>query len=305
MVEDAIHGLGYGGDTRPVVITYLALTSRLLAMRLGTIPVHLLLLGGASTGKSYTLQTALRLFPPEAYHAIDAGSPRVLIYDDADLQHRAVLFGEADSLPSREDNPAASAIRNLLQDNHLHYKVTVRDAESGDFSVRVISKPGPSVLVTTAVRRLGQQLDSRLFSLEVPDDPGQVRQSLDAQAEIELSGSVVACDALIAYQSHLQVLAPWEVVVPFAKELASSIGKSTPIPRINRDFARLLSLVKAVAVMRHPQRKRNDGGRLVAQIEDYATVFDLVGQMYEATVTGASDKIRQVVKAVADRVTRV
>jgi hypothetical protein len=57
----------------------------------------------------------LSLLPPEAYHEIDAGSPRVLIYDETDMQHRLLLFAEADSLPASEDNPAASAVRNMLQ----------------------------------------------------------------------------------------------------------------------------------------------------------------------------------------------
>jgi hypothetical protein len=35
------------------------------------------------------------LFPEEAWHVIDAGSPRVMIYDSADLRHRVVVFSEA------------------------------------------------------------------------------------------------------------------------------------------------------------------------------------------------------------------
>ncbi|GAG09828.1 unnamed protein product, partial [marine sediment metagenome] len=55
LVKDAIRGQGYGGDLKPAVITYLAVTSRLLAMRAGAMPVHLLLMGISSSGKNYTL----------------------------------------------------------------------------------------------------------------------------------------------------------------------------------------------------------------------------------------------------------
>src|SRR5262249_44175924 len=113
LVADALVAMGYGGALEPALIVYLAVTSRLLKMRQGSMPVHLLLLGVPSAGKSYTLNTVLALLPPEGHHAIDAGSPRVLIYDDADLRHRVLVFGEADSLPAGEDNPAASAIRAL------------------------------------------------------------------------------------------------------------------------------------------------------------------------------------------------
>jgi hypothetical protein len=177
-VKDALRRIGYGGDLKPALITYLAATSRLLGMRDGAMPVHLLLIGPPSAGKSYTVNQILKLLPEEAYHIIDAGSPRTLIYDNSDLRHKVVIFSEADSIPTDEDNPAASAIRNLLQDHQLHYVVTVRDADTGDFTVREINKPGPTVLITTSTKPLGAQLMTRLFTLEISDSDAQIRAAL-------------------------------------------------------------------------------------------------------------------------------
>lgn len=298
-VAEALRAQGYGGDLTPVIITYLCLTTRLLAMRPGAMPAHLLLVGPPSAGKSYTLQAALRLLPPEAYHVIDAGSPRVLIYDDADLRHRAVVFGEADSLPAGEDNSAASAIRNLLQDHRLHYKVTVRDPDTGQFTVKEVDKPGPTVLMTTAVRPLEGQLGTRVFNLPMPEDVQKVRAALDTQAELELSGAAPPDPALVAFQAYLQRLAPVDVKVPFVRELADRIGRSASATRILRDFARLVALIKAVAVLRHARRERDATGAILATIDDYATVFELVRPMYEATLSGATESVRTVVQAVA------
>uniref|UniRef100_A0A7C3SJ23 DUF3631 domain-containing protein n=1 Tax=Desulfobacca acetoxidans TaxID=60893 RepID=A0A7C3SJ23_9BACT len=298
MVKAQIRSLGYGGSLTPTLIIYLAATSRLLAMRPGAMPVHLLLTSQASAGKSYTLQTILRLLPPEAYHQIAAGSPRALIYDEAQLVHKVLVFGEADSLPAGEDNPAASAIRNLLQDHHLHYEVTVRDPETGKHVVDRISKPGPTVLVSTSTKRLGHQLDTRVFSLEINDGAEHIREALNTQAELELAEALGPDGGLIAYQGYLQLLAPWEVRVPFVRELAREIGKQATVPRILRDFARLLSLIKAVAVIRHKHRSKDGRGRVLASLEDYRLVYELVGQMYETTITGASQSIRDVVQAV-------
>ena len=72
LVRASILAAGYGGDLRPALLTYLAATSRLLAMRDGAMPVHLLLLGPAGAGKSYTLRVVLDHLPPEAVHVIDA-----------------------------------------------------------------------------------------------------------------------------------------------------------------------------------------------------------------------------------------
>ena len=299
LVASEIRNRGYGGDIRPVKIVYLAATSRVLAMRTGAMPVHLLLLGSASSGKTYTVNSVLGLLPPEAQHSIAAGSPRVLIYDDAELQHKVLVFGEADSLPAGEDNPAASAVRGLLQDNCLHYTATVRDPATGGFTVQEVSKPGPTVLLTTAVQRLGDQLMTRLFTLELADDPQQIGAALRTQASLELGGARGPEASLIAFQAYLQARAPWEVVVPFADLLADVIARQASAPRILRDFSRLLALIKSAAVLRHRRRYVNGDGRLIAEVEDYETVRELVGDMYRASVSdGASDRVREAVEVV-------
>jgi hypothetical protein len=299
-VRQALRAMGFGGDPTPALITYLAATSRLLTMRSGAMPVHLLLVGQASVGKSYVLQIILSLLPDGTHHTIQAGSPRVLIYDDADLQHKAIIFGEADSLPAGEDNPAASAIRNLLQDHHLHYDVTVKNPDTAEYKVKKVRKEGPTVLLTTSTRRLGHQLETRVFSLEVGDSRKKIQAALKAQADIEIQGPVLPDAALVAFQEYLQVQAPWDVVVPFVKPLAAVIARKATAPRILRDFARLISLVKSVAVLRHRHRRLDDKGRLVATIEDYVTIYSLVGPIYEATLSGATTAIRETVDAVIE-----
>jgi hypothetical protein len=298
LVKDAIRGLGYGGDLKPALIAYLAATSRLLAMREGTMPVHLLLTGPSSSGKSYTLNLIKKLLPEAAHHTVDAGSPRTVIYNDADLQHRLLVFGEADSLPSGEDNPAASAIRNLLQDHSLHYEVTIRDPDTGDFTVRKVEKPGPTVLITTSTRSLGAQLMTRLFTLEIGDSKEQIGAALETQAALEIEGTPPLDGALVAFQHYLQLRAPLNIIVPFAGELARAMSKTASAPRILRDFARLLSLIKSTAVIRHHWRQTDGQGRMIATLEDYQTVRELVNDMYVDSSSGATSGVRALVEAV-------
>jgi hypothetical protein len=52
LVEKELKLKGYGGDIRPALITYLAMTSRLIKLRSGAMPVHLLLKGMSSIGKA-------------------------------------------------------------------------------------------------------------------------------------------------------------------------------------------------------------------------------------------------------------
>jgi len=304
VIKSTIRGLGYGGDIKPAIITYLAVTSRLLEMRPGAMPVHLLLTGPSSGGKSYTLGVIKTLLPIEGYYVIDAGSPRVLIYDEAPLEHRALIFGEADSLPAGEDNPAASAIHNLLQDHHLHYEVTIRDRETGDYQTKRVHKPGPTVLITTSTRSLGDQLMTRFFTLEIGDSREQISAALETQAGLETKGIQCPDAGLVAFQSYLQLKVPVKVTVPYAVELGTGMAKMASAPRILRDFARLMSLIKAVALIRHHQRQLDSEGRIVAELADYETVRELVNDMYIDSSTGATNDIRKLVEAVITLDTR-
>ena len=300
IIEQAIRGLGYGGDIKPPLITYLAMTSRLLEMRTGAMPVHLLLTGPSSGGKSYTLGVVKSLMPAESFHVIDAGSPRVLIYDESSLEHKVLIFGEADSLPAGEDNPAASAIRNLLQDHQLHYDVAIRNRETGEYEVKQVRKLGPTVLITTSTRPLGDQLMTRFFTLEIGDSREQISAALKTQAGLETNGIPSPDPSLAAFQAYLQLKAPVKVNIPFAAELGDGMSKMSAAPRIHRDFARLLSLIKAVALIRQHWRQVDGKGHIVAELADYETVRELVNDMYVDSSTGATSNIRTLVEAVTE-----
>jgi hypothetical protein len=298
-IREAIKAQGYGGSLDPPVIVYIACTTRLLAQRTGSAPCHLLIIATSGGGKTYTEKLVCLLLPESAVHRMTAGSARALIYDKGPLDHRTLLFGEADSLPSDEENPAASAIRALLQDNELSYDVVVKDARGGGYSTKKIRRPGPTQFVTTSTRRFrDHQMATRVLELEVPTDAQKVRAALAVQARLTNHPAVAPEQALVDFQAYLQAKAPWDVAVPFAEALAELIGRQKHDPRIMRDFSKILALVKAVAVIRHSRREIDEQGRVVATLEDYATIHGLIGAMYESAVTGASEGVRMVVAAV-------
>lgn len=302
-VRAAMQAAGYAGDLRAPLLVYVAATGRVLHVPPGDLLAHLLLVGGPSCGKSWCVYQTRRLLPPEAVLVIDAGSPRALIYSSEPLAHRALVFSEADSLPAGEDNPAASAIRNLLQDNELAYDVTEKDPATGGYTTRRIRKPGPTVMITTSTRSLGSQLMTRVFAIDAPDDPEHLRQALAAQAQRETSmeSTPEPPPALLAMQEVLQARAPWRVTVPFAPALAAKLSEGNPAPRLLRDFKKLLALVKAVTVLRHRRRTQDAAGRWLATLEDYATVRDLAGEVYASAAGSVPETVRKTVEAVAAR----
>jgi hypothetical protein len=300
VLVDAALRATLGGDSRPAKLVYLAATSRLLHLRPGAMACHALVQGPPSAGKTATLAAVRRLLPVEAMVVIEAASPHVLIYGDFELRHKALFVAEADSLPAGEDNPAASAVRNLLTDGFLHYDVVVFDRATAKFVVRHVEKAGPTALITTATRPLGEQLMSRLFAIELPDDQRQLRAVLAAQARLEVDDVPPADPSLLAFQAFLQELAPISVSVPFAPQLAAALGGVPVGARVTRDFTKLLSLIKAVAICRIGQRDHDERGRVIATLEDYDTVRDLAGEIYATSTDDVGRPIRETVHAVAE-----
>jgi hypothetical protein len=68
------------------------------------------------------------------------------------------------------------------------------------------------------------------------------------------------------------------VVVPFAERLAELVP---PIAvRLRRDFRLLLTMIRAHALLHRELRERDDQGRIMATLGDYAAVRELVADLF-------------------------
>jgi hypothetical protein len=284
---------GYAGDLRPPKLGYVAMTSRLLER-----PQNLAYIAPSSAGKNRAVDAPMELMPPEAVYLERAGSARALIYGVEDFQNRAVVVGEADSIP--EDGPAASAIRSLAADNEMAYDVVEQDPETGQHVTRRIRKPGPTGLITTSTRSLGTQMGTRMLEVPVPDDAEQTRKVLAAHADSVMPGTAKVTDLgpFIALQRWLALGGERRVAVPFAAVLADLVPATAV--RMRRDFRQLLTTIQAVALLYQRQRWRTAEGWIVATIEeDYAQARDLLAPIFDSLASeGVTPAIRETVEAV-------
>jgi hypothetical protein len=302
IVGSEIRRQGWGGDVRPAMLVRLSMVTRLLKVRPGSMLAHIIILGPSSVGKSWMIIVNLAALPPEAYHLLPAATATALIHDEVDIRHRIILFLEIDSMPDDVNSPAASALRNLVTDHHLWYLVVIKDPSTGKWITMKISREGPSLLVTTGLRLPGKQMNTRLSVLELLDDPEHIQSALMVQATLELTGIPQASPDLVAFETLLQRLAPWDVVVPFAKTLAKMIGRQPAGSRILRDFQRVISWVKGATIYRHQHRHHEPDGqkRLQSTIEDYSAVYDLAAETYLGTATGIGKRNQAVLDAVQE-----
>lgn len=287
LVED-VHKAGLVGEDRNAKILYLALTTRLFDR-----PVSVAVKGVSSGGKSHTVETALNFFPPSACWARTAMSDRALAYSEEDFRHRHLVLYEAAGATS---DTASYLIRSLLSEGRIRYEMVEKTKDG--MRPRLIEKDGPTgLIVTTTATRLHPENETRLLSLTVADTPAQTAAVLLALAQPGRGGTPDYTPWL-ALQKWLEG-GERRVDVPFAARLAEKIPPLAV--RLRRDFVQLLALIRAHALLHRERRARDERGRIVATLADYAAVRELVADAFaeglEATVKPAT---RETVAAVKD-----
>jgi hypothetical protein len=286
-VAEALVQAGHVGDEREGRLLYLALTSRLFER-----PVSVAVKGPSAAGKSHLVDCVLRFFPPSAVYELSAMSERALAYSQEPLSHRFLVLYEAAGLGG---DFGSYLLRSLLSEGRVRYE-TVEKTAAG-LKPRLITREGPTgLIVTTTQVSLHPENETRLLSLTVTDTCEQTHDILLQLA----SGGSGECPDYERWQALQEWLASGEhrVEIPYARALAEQIP---PIAvRLRRDFAQLLTLVKAHALLHQAHRERDAEGRILASLEDYATVrglvADLVAEGIGATV---SECLRETVAAVA------
>lgn len=275
---------GVAGETRTLQLLYLVVTSRLLER-----PCSAVVKGPSAAGKSFVVEQILGLFPPGAYYALSAMSERALVYDREPLAHRMLVLYKAVGISG---DFATYLVRSLLSEGHIDY-VTVVRGKAG-FEHRHIIREGPTGLITTTTAvSLHPENETRLLSLTVTDSPTQTRAIMLAYA----AGGRAERDRREwhDFQSWLAESAVG-VVVPYAGTLADAIP---PVAvRLRRDFPTLITLIRAHALLHQVHRRRDTGGRVVANFEDYATVRGLLADLFaDAAERSVPMTMRETVRA--------
>jgi len=217
------------------------------------------------------------------------------VYDEEPLAHRVVVITETAALVGEF---GTYLVRTLLSEGRLLYG-SVGKTGDGRIIGRRIEKEGPTaVLLTTTAVKLHSENETRMLSVPV-DDTREQTQAVMASLAKGAESLHVDLDEWLAFQEWLEG-GEREVMVPFAELLARKIP---PVAvRLRRDFAALLSLICAHALLHRATRDRDGYGRVVATLDDYDVVRELVVDlMGDAVSSSVSPTVRATVEAVATR----
>jgi hypothetical protein len=280
---------GLVGEERNAATLYLVLTSRLLDR-----PVSAGVKGHSSSGKSYLVETVLGFFPKAAVVEFTAMSQRALVYSKESYAHRTIVVYELTALREGiEDDLTSYFVRSLLSEGRLEYEVTV-PIKDGGFTTRKITKEGPTNLIfTTTQTRVHHENETRVLALHTDDSTAQTARVL---LELAKEGAARDPDEWRALQAWLAG-GETRVTIPYARQLARAVP---PVAvRLRRDFGALLALIRAHALLHRGTRTLDYDGRIIATLDDYAAVRELVGETIAAGVNATvSETVHATVAAV-------
>lgn len=284
---EKLSGFGVAGETSIAKILYLAITSRWLDR-----PVSVVVKGPSSGGKSYITERTLKFFPEKAFYALSGMSERALAYSNEPLSNRFLIIYEAAGL---RGDFATYLVRSLLSEGHVRYE-TVEKTIDG-IQPRLIEREGPTgLIVTTTSLSLHPENETRMLSLTVTDTPEQTRMILlklaeETPVEPDL-GDWIALQEWLDNAEH-------RVTIPFAMLVAEKIQPVAT--RLRRDFTMLLNLIRAHALLHQARRQKDREGRIIATLDDYEIVRDLVSDFIaEGVGATISVTIRETVNAVSE-----
>jgi hypothetical protein len=289
----ATETLGHVDDRKNAAALHLALISRLSGR-----PISVVVKGASSEGKSHLVHKVLEVHPTSAAYVLSAMSEHALAYSEEPLAHRFLVLEEGVALDRRF---TTYLVRSLLSEGRLRYE-TVEKTKDG-LKPRLIEREGPTGLIsTTTAHSLDAETETRLLTLATQDNPAHVRKVLRAIADRrnrlvpgELPNGLT--DAL----RWLELAGERKVVVPFATWLAEQLPVEAIAARLTRDFDALLAVVEASAMLHQCQRNRDEVGRIVATVADYAIAVATIGESFRLaandSITARQRDIYGVVKS--------
>jgi len=272
--------------------------------------INVLMAGEASAGKSYLAIQITSYFPPGIPLLIGTASPAAFIHDvgEYDKETHIVRIDLRNKIIVLLDQPHYSLLqrlRALLSHDvkELQFKITDKTRSGANRTKNVIIVGFPTFIFCSAKMSLEEQELTRCFILS----PETSQEKLDESLRL-LAAKVGNREAFKQWvENHplrkllkdrisaLKAALIHEVVIPDEEAIYARFVKQHHrlAPRHQRDFPRILSLIKAHALLNFAHRDKPEGNdrTILATEEDTEAAFQLYGRISESNELGLAPEI--------------
>jgi len=278
---------GFVGEGVNLMLLFLAFTSRIIDDS-----ISIIIKGASASGKNALAAMVLRTMPKDLVLSFSFLTPKALVHSLKDLSHKILFIMEHAGGES-----ADYAIRTTISEKEISIFIPIKDPETGDFvSVeKRIPATGLVFCETTTRERVHSENQTRVFDLFMNESKEQTEEIIRKQAdgipqnvekEVESEFKIFRCA-----QTFLN---PFNVVIPYAKELVSAFPRKKV--RERRDFPRFLSLIKIHAILYQRQRKIVNDNTMEACLDDLEAILPIVEEVLEQSLRELSPNQVKVLK---------
>ena len=279
--------LGLVGELESGLLVYVAYTSRILNE-----PMALCLRGKTGGGKSANQRKPLSMFPPE--DVIDATSltPTALYrMPPGSLEHKILVTGERKHANDPVSADANAALRQLLSERRISRLCSVK--EDGQWTTKLIEQEGPVAYseTTTSLSIFSEDLN-RMLQVRIDESEKQTRKIMQAAAQrYSIDEKTIDTKAIVDRHREFQSsLEHCDIRIPFADVLAEKMPAAKIEAR--RIIGQVFGVIETIALLQQFQRERDEQGRLIATVDDYAVARGLLLGPLHAAI-GLGDKYKE------------
>ena len=292
---DIINEAGVVGERRTVAMYFCAMESRLLPNNI-VIPNVLAVknAGHFGAGKSFTLTMCTQICPEETYYMITNGSAKSLYFLKGGLKNKCLIVTEGFQFQQNNasDSELVYSVRSLISEGRVSYCV-VEKGDDGKLGTVEKKLEGPTSFITTTIMDdLEPQLEDRLFTIH-PDEGFEQTRDIIIMMGLQRAGLYKGLDkrTIDIWKHYHRFLQPVEVVIPFSPAISSYITKNPKVPlATRRAFNRVLIVIQSVACAYQHQRKKDEKGRVIAEIADYWMALQIVREAFRENLSGEDRK---------------
>ncbi len=252
-----------------------------------TKPLHSILSAESSSGKSYLLEKVTEFLPPEdvvTYTAMTKSSIPNL--KNNELQNKCVVIEDLIGI----DRNAEFYLREIQTKGSI--SVSKFSHKHGHTITKKIDAHCSTISATTKGRnQIYRDNENRSFFLKLDESKEQIEKVLEFKSQLKagLIDNTIHNKFLNQIRNAIRFLKPFDVINPFASHII--------IPEACKDRTRLqdllLGLIDVITFIHQLQRKRDNKGRLITEIQDVQLALDLTIDMffYKADELSKSNRI--------------
>jgi DNA primase len=269
--------LGYVGEEVNKELTYLVAISRLLPK-----PLSVYIQAGASSGKSYLLETLRKLLPSDCVKALTSFSDQSLNYlKEEDFQEKVFMVGEA-----IHNEVVEAQVRQMQSENELSRLVTLKDPKTGELNSREIRhRVRIAFMMSSTALYLNPENASRCLVLHVDESAEQTERVLKKQRHKRtfkghLEEIHTIPEIIKKHRAAQRLLEKIPVFNPFAPHLTFPKIRTT----MRRAQEQFLILIDCSCLLRQLQKQKvektdPETGKTVTgiecDVEDYRISYEL------------------------------